>query len=63
MLKSEKGYLGKELTVAGAHMFGEDGIYPIRAAPTCMSENFTNMEFVFDSAIDSWYASGADQAV
>ncbi|KAG2034368.1 hypothetical protein BDR03DRAFT_1013426 [Suillus americanus] len=33
MLKSGKVHLGKELTVAGAHMFGEDGIYPILAVP------------------------------
>ncbi|KAG2757841.1 hypothetical protein P692DRAFT_20867349 [Suillus brevipes Sb2] len=62
-LKSGKVHLGKELTVAGAHVFGEDGIYPILAAPTCKSENFTDMEFVFESVIDSWYASGADRAV
>ncbi|KAG2082734.1 hypothetical protein BD769DRAFT_1633312 [Suillus cothurnatus] len=56
MLKSGKVHLGKELTVA-------DGIYPILAAPTCKSENFTNMEFVFDSVIDlpAWsFATGGD---
>ncbi|KAG2131051.1 hypothetical protein DEU56DRAFT_757676 [Suillus clintonianus] len=62
-LKSGKVHLSKELTVASAHVFGEDGIYPILAAPTCKSENFTDMEFVFESVIDLWYASGADRAV
>ncbi|KAG1747472.1 hypothetical protein EDB19DRAFT_1905611 [Suillus lakei] len=63
VLKSGKVHLGKELTVASTHEFGEDGIYPILAAPTCKSKNFTDMEFIFESVIDLWYASGADWAV
>ncbi|KAG0694088.1 hypothetical protein DFH29DRAFT_985348 [Suillus ampliporus] len=34
-LKSQKVHVGKEVTVAGAHIFGEEGVYPVLAAPTC----------------------------
>ncbi|KAG1893164.1 uncharacterized protein F5891DRAFT_1131378 [Suillus fuscotomentosus] len=47
-------HLGKELTVIGASCFGEDEIYPILAAPTCKTEDATDMEHILSRAIGSW---------
>ncbi|KIJ12467.1 hypothetical protein PAXINDRAFT_14668 [Paxillus involutus ATCC 200175] len=62
-LKAETVHLGKEVTVAGAHIVGEDGFYPLLAAPTCKSEDAGDMEFIFNTLIDAWKATGADQRV
>ena len=45
-LKSGKIYLGKEVTVIGAHIFGEDGLYSILTVLTCKSEDAADMKFV-----------------
>ncbi|KIJ59298.1 hypothetical protein HYDPIDRAFT_60297, partial [Hydnomerulius pinastri MD-312] len=62
-LKSGKVHLGKEMTVAGVHVFGEDGVYPLIAAPTCKTEEAPDMEFIFDTLMDAWTAMGADKVV
>ncbi|KAG2132414.1 hypothetical protein DEU56DRAFT_739455, partial [Suillus clintonianus] len=62
-LKAGDVHLGKEVLVVGAHLFNEDGVYPILAAPTCKSEAASDMEFIFESTIKSWYESGADTKV
>ncbi|KAG1802537.1 hypothetical protein EV424DRAFT_1474664 [Suillus variegatus] len=38
-LTAGRVHLGKEVSVVGAHLFGEDMFYPILAAPTCKLEN------------------------
>ncbi|KAH7926994.1 hypothetical protein BV22DRAFT_1103933 [Leucogyrophana mollusca] len=53
-------HLGREISVIAAHCFGEDGTYPILAAPTCKTEDAADMEFIFTKAMDSWTESGAD---
>ncbi|KAG2131071.1 hypothetical protein DEU56DRAFT_740233 [Suillus clintonianus] len=62
-LKSQKVHVGKEVTVAGAHIFGEEGVYPVLAAPTCKSESAADMEFIFKTILESWDNSGAAQQV
>ena len=62
-LKAGKVHLGKEVTVIGAHLFGEDGLYPILAAPTCKSEDATDMEFVFNTAVSGWQAGGGEEDI
>jgi len=62
-LKASKVHLGKEVTVIGAHIFGEDGLYPILAAPTCKSEDATDMEFVFNMAISGWQVAGGEEDI
>ena len=37
-------HLGKEMTVVVAHCFGEDGTYPILAAPSCKQEDHLDWE-------------------
>lgn len=59
-LKSGKIHLAKEVTVVDVHIFGEDGLYPLLAAPTCKSENAADMEFVFDTVIDGWWMAGGE---
>ncbi|KIK36882.1 hypothetical protein CY34DRAFT_26209 [Suillus luteus UH-Slu-Lm8-n1] len=56
-------HLGKELTVIGASCFGEDEIYPILAAPTCKSEDASDMERILTRAIGSWNRTGASKSV
>ncbi|KAG1738589.1 uncharacterized protein EDB91DRAFT_1249111 [Suillus paluster] len=60
-LKSQKVHVGKEVTVVGAHIFGEEGVYPVLAAPTCKSESTADMEFIFKTILESWDNSGAAQ--
>ncbi|KIJ08213.1 hypothetical protein PAXINDRAFT_89195 [Paxillus involutus ATCC 200175] len=62
-LKLGHVHLGKEVTVAGAHLFGEDGFYTLLAAPTCKTEEVSDMEYIFSTLIDAWDASGATQQV
>ncbi|KAG1741482.1 uncharacterized protein EDB91DRAFT_1248037 [Suillus paluster] len=62
-LKAGRVHLGKEIMVVGAHVFSEDGLYPILVAPTCKSEDASDMEFIFNTTINSWYASGADKEI
>lgn len=52
-------HLGKELTVIGASCFGEDEIYPLLAAPTCKTEDATDMEKILARTIRCWSTSGA----
>lgn len=56
-------HLGKELTIIGASCFGEDEIYPILAAPTCKTEDATDMERILSRAIGSWNRTGASESV
>jgi len=62
-LQSGKIHLGKEVTIVGAHIFGEDGLYPLLAAPTCKSENAADMEFVFNTVINGWRTAGGERDV
>jgi len=62
-LKAGKVHLGKEVTVIGVHIFGEDGLYPILTAPTCKSEDATDMEFVFNMAISGWWVAGGEEDI
>ena len=62
-LKAGRVHLGKEVTVVGAHIFGEDGLYPLLAAPTCKSKDAADMEFVFKTVVDGWQAVGDEQKV
>ncbi|KIK97226.1 hypothetical protein PAXRUDRAFT_766452 [Paxillus rubicundulus Ve08.2h10] len=62
-LKAETVHLSKEVTIAGAHIVGKDGFYPLLAAPTCKSEDASDMEFIFNTLINAWKATGADQRV
>ncbi|KAG1847481.1 hypothetical protein C8R48DRAFT_615602, partial [Suillus tomentosus] len=56
-------HLGKEVSVLGAACFGEDELYPILVAPTCKTEDATDMEGILARAIQRWSASGAVTAV
>lgn len=51
------------MTVIGAHIFGEDRLYPILTAPTCKFEDTTDMEFVFNTAISGWQAAGGEEDI
>jgi len=62
-LQSGKIHLGKEVTVVGVHIFGEDGLYPLLAVPTCKSENAADMEFVFNTVINGWRTAGGERDV
>ncbi|KAG1829252.1 hypothetical protein EV424DRAFT_1470766 [Suillus variegatus] len=63
--KIHKGevHLGKELTVIGVSCFGEDGIYPVLAAPTCKMEDASDMDIILAQTVDRWNASGAATSV
>ncbi|KAL6302386.1 hypothetical protein BKA93DRAFT_737066 [Sparassis latifolia] len=52
-------HMGKEMSVAAIACFGEPGIYPILAAPTCKQETASDMEFIFNSIIEAWDNEGA----
>jgi hypothetical protein len=52
-----KVHLGKELTVIGVLCFGEDEIYPILAAPTCKTEDASDMECILAQTIECWNIS------
>jgi len=56
-------HLGKEVSVLGAACFGEDELYPILVAPTCKTEDATDMEGILARAIQHWSTSGAVTAV
>ncbi|KAG2030716.1 hypothetical protein BDR03DRAFT_986894 [Suillus americanus] len=56
-------HLGKELTVIGASCFGEDEIYPLLAAPTCKTEDATDMENILARTIRCWSASSAAASI
>ncbi|KAG2150792.1 hypothetical protein DEU56DRAFT_908430 [Suillus clintonianus] len=56
-------HLGKELTVIGVACFREDELYPILAAPTCKTEDASDMEGLLARAIGRWNATGAASAV
>ncbi|KAG2131407.1 uncharacterized protein EDB93DRAFT_1243134 [Suillus bovinus] len=58
-----KLHLGKELTVISISCFGKDEIYPILAAPTCKSEDASDMECILAHAIGSWNRTGASESV
>ena len=62
-LKSGNVHLGEEVTVVGAHIFSEDGLYPLLAAPTCKSEDATDMEFIFNTVINGWQVAGGEQDI
>ncbi|KAG1817912.1 hypothetical protein EV424DRAFT_1347798 [Suillus variegatus] len=63
--KIHKGevHLGKELTVIGVSCFGENGIYPVLAAPTCKMEDASDMEIILARTVNRWNASGAATSV
>ncbi|KAG2355804.1 hypothetical protein BDR07DRAFT_1302137, partial [Suillus spraguei] len=52
-------HLSKELTIIGVLCFGEDGIYPVLAAPTCKMEDASDMEIILALTVDQWNASSA----
>ncbi|KAG2339231.1 hypothetical protein BDR05DRAFT_977793 [Suillus weaverae] len=62
-LKTGDVHLRKEMTVIVAHCFGEDGIYPLLAAPTCKTEDAADWEFIFTEVIEMWYRHGTDEKV
>jgi hypothetical protein len=62
-LKTGDVHLGKEMTVVVAHCFGEDGVYPLLAAPTCKTEDAADWEFIFTEVIETWYRHGTDEKV
>ncbi|KAG1772528.1 hypothetical protein EV702DRAFT_1048648 [Suillus placidus] len=62
-IHDEEVHLGKEVTVIGVACFGEDELYPILVAPTCKTEDATDMEGVLGRALQRWKATGADQTV
>ena len=62
-LKAGRVHLGKEVTVVGAHIFSEDGLYPLLAAPTCKSKDAADMEFMFKTVVDGWQVAGGEQKV
>ncbi|RDB26720.1 hypothetical protein Hypma_005418 [Hypsizygus marmoreus] len=53
-----KVHIGKEMTVVAASCFGEPGVYPILAAPTCKQENAADMEYIFDIISRNWKEHG-----
>ncbi|KAG1837377.1 hypothetical protein DFJ58DRAFT_734422 [Suillus subalutaceus] len=56
-------HLGKELTVIGVSCFGEDEIYPILAAPTCKTEDASDMERILAQTVERWNSSNAVTSV
>lgn len=60
-LKEGSVHLGKEVTVAGAHFFGEDGFYPLLAAPTCKTEDAVDMEYIYNTVMDGWEQGGGGE--
>lgn len=46
-MSEEQVHLGKEMAVASISCFGEDGTYPVLAAPTCKRETVNDMVYVF----------------
>ncbi|KAG1764501.1 hypothetical protein EV702DRAFT_1182589 [Suillus placidus] len=62
-IHDEEVHLGKEVTVIGVACFGEDELYPILVAPTCKTEDATDMEGVLGRALQRWKATGTDQTV
>ncbi|KAG2105516.1 uncharacterized protein F5147DRAFT_775291 [Suillus discolor] len=62
-IHDEEVHLGKEVTMIGAACFSEDELYPILVAPTCKTEDATDMEGVLKRALQCWKATGADQTV
>ncbi|KAI6145814.1 hypothetical protein BKA82DRAFT_145081, partial [Pisolithus tinctorius] len=63
VLKEGTVHLGKEVTVAGVHLFSEDGLYPLLTAPTCKTEESADMEFIFNIVMASWQESGVVENV
>ncbi|KIK76389.1 hypothetical protein PAXRUDRAFT_36925 [Paxillus rubicundulus Ve08.2h10] len=62
-IAAETVHLGSEITVARAHIVGVDGFYPLLAAPTCKTEDATDMEFVFQTLLQAWMTTGAHDKV
>jgi hypothetical protein len=63
-LKDGQMHLAKEVSVIAIRLFGEDGIYPIVAPPTCKHETASDMEYVLKTLIDIYIAStGAESQV
>ncbi|KAG2336335.1 hypothetical protein BDR05DRAFT_896867, partial [Suillus weaverae] len=56
-------HLGKELTVIGVSCFGEDQIYPILAAPTCKTEDTSDMERILAQTVECWNSNDAVTSV
>ncbi|KAG2742207.1 hypothetical protein P692DRAFT_201659687, partial [Suillus brevipes Sb2] len=56
-------HLGKELTVIGVSCFSEDEIYPILAAPTCKTEDASDMERILAQTVERWNSSDAVTSV
>jgi hypothetical protein len=56
-------HLGKELTVIGISCFGKDQIYPILAAPTCKTEDASDMECILAQTVEHWNLSNAVTSV
>ena len=62
-LASGEVHLGKEMTVVVAHCFGEDGVYPLLAAPSCKEEDHSDWESLMRKLIDAWYQTDAPQKI
>ncbi|KAG1743139.1 hypothetical protein EDB19DRAFT_1633376 [Suillus lakei] len=56
-------HLGKELTVIGVSCFGKDQIYPILAAPTCKTQDASDMEHILAQTVECWNSSTAVTSV
>ncbi|KAH7918867.1 hypothetical protein BV22DRAFT_1023900, partial [Leucogyrophana mollusca] len=62
-LKAGEVHLGKEMSVIAVSCFNEDGTYPILAAPTCKTEDASDMEMIFGLAINCWNHTEASAKV
>ncbi|KAG2335875.1 hypothetical protein BDR05DRAFT_897578, partial [Suillus weaverae] len=56
-------HLRKELTVIGVSCFSEDKIYPILAAPTCKTEDTSDMEHILAQTVEHWNSSCAAASI
>ena len=45
------------------HCFGEDGMYPLPAAPSCKVEDHSDWESLMHKIRDTWYQTDAPQKI
>ncbi|KAG1863130.1 hypothetical protein F4604DRAFT_2030060 [Suillus subluteus] len=60
-LAEGKIHLGKEMSVIAVGSFGDDGIFPVLAAPTCKCEDSEKMISIFMLIRDRWKETGAEE--
>lgn len=60
-LANDTVHLGKEMSVVAVSLFGESGVYPLLAAPTCKQETAADMEWIFDTILEAWNKHGKAQ--